>query len=454
MWPVRSNGVTKVFIGNVTGEHRRRNIGCKFTVKGSTDGTYTNSTGKLAIAPRAGSGHVLKAANANGVPRPGQQRRHPRFKGTYTVTTPTGKFKHQLVAHRLQWPCGIRPARPLCVQAASWRRRRRPVPAHDHQVRLGLGEVVVGRTVDVAAAQRAADTQLRVPGADEVTQPALAGVAAGLGRTCPRRGRARRRAARGVGAGAAARGRVAPGRRPRGPGPAPRVAARRLRTLADAAGGGAPARRRGRSWARSCPRLVAEQGAPGSLVGTVMAAADRRRRTRARERSPPFRADRAAVLGRSPWSPCSRTGVAEKVRVPLPLIVLVAARRRGQDRPVVACSEPASGGTDPDRRVDLHPVRRRDAHRRAPVPRGRRADRRRRSDRHVPHRRRRRGAAARRVRVELVHRAAHRDRDRADRSRGGVLGARVRARSPDAAARCSKASPARTTRSASRSCRA
>jgi hypothetical protein len=85
-------GVTKVFIGNVTA-NVSTNIGCKFTVKGATDGTYTNSSGKLAVAPRSGSGHVLKASNANasclGLVSNGDTL---VFKGTYTVATPTGKL--------------------------------------------------------------------------------------------------------------------------------------------------------------------------------------------------------------------------------------------------------------------------------------------------------------------------------------------------------------------------
>jgi hypothetical protein len=42
------------------------------------------------------------------------------------------------------------------------------VPAHDHEVRLGVGDVFVGGAVHVAAAERAADTQLRMAGADEI----------------------------------------------------------------------------------------------------------------------------------------------------------------------------------------------------------------------------------------------------------------------------------------------
>lgn len=86
------NGVTKVFIGNVTA-NVSTNIGCKFTVKGATDATYSNSTGKLSVAPRAGSGHVLKASNANasclGLVSNGDTL---VFKGAYTVSTPTGKL--------------------------------------------------------------------------------------------------------------------------------------------------------------------------------------------------------------------------------------------------------------------------------------------------------------------------------------------------------------------------
>jgi hypothetical protein len=82
-------GVTKVFIGNVTA-NVTTNIGCK----GSADGTYNNTTGKLAVAPRSGSGHQLKATNVNnsclGEVNNGDNL---VFKGTYTVTTSAGKIK-------------------------------------------------------------------------------------------------------------------------------------------------------------------------------------------------------------------------------------------------------------------------------------------------------------------------------------------------------------------------
>ena len=84
--------MTKVFIGSVLA-NVTTNFGCKFTVKGSADGTYTNSTGKLTLAPRAGSGHLLKAANVSNCL--GQVNNGDKlvFKGAYTVTTTAGKIK-------------------------------------------------------------------------------------------------------------------------------------------------------------------------------------------------------------------------------------------------------------------------------------------------------------------------------------------------------------------------
>jgi hypothetical protein len=71
------------------------------------------------------------------------------------------------------------------------------VPSHEREVLLCLGEILLGRPVDVAAAKGPADTQLRPAGADEIAQPALAGIAGVVvtSRTVPT-ARARSRSAR------------------------------------------------------------------------------------------------------------------------------------------------------------------------------------------------------------------------------------------------------------------
>lgn len=45
--------------------------------------------------------------------------------------------------------------------------------AEDDDLAFGFREILVGRTVHIAPAQRAADAQLRAPGADEVAQSTL-----------------------------------------------------------------------------------------------------------------------------------------------------------------------------------------------------------------------------------------------------------------------------------------
>ncbi|PZS27545.1 MAG: hypothetical protein DLM58_18665 [Pseudonocardiales bacterium] len=72
-------------------------------------------------------------------------------------------------------PVGVRQRRGVSTHAGS--RRRLPVSAHDHHVALGLGEILLGRAVDVAPAQSAADAELRATAADQVGQPAFAQVA-------------------------------------------------------------------------------------------------------------------------------------------------------------------------------------------------------------------------------------------------------------------------------------
>jgi hypothetical protein len=75
------------------------------------------------------------------------------------------------------------------------RGRGLPMPADDGQRLLGLGDVLVARTVDVTSTQCAAHPELRTAGADEIAQPAFAVVAIRPGSSsrrprgvgCPRR---------------------------------------------------------------------------------------------------------------------------------------------------------------------------------------------------------------------------------------------------------------------------
>jgi hypothetical protein len=88
-----STGVTKVFIGNVKANVSISLPGCTFTVTGSADGTYTNSTGALKLAPRAGSGHTLKASHVGSCAGQVQNGDVLVFMGTYKVNTASGKIK-------------------------------------------------------------------------------------------------------------------------------------------------------------------------------------------------------------------------------------------------------------------------------------------------------------------------------------------------------------------------
>jgi len=89
--PTSSTGVTKVRIGAVKA-HVTTNIGCTFNVVGQANGTYTNSTGKLAVASASSGTHVLKAANVTTANCLGQVQNGDIliFKATYAVTPATG----------------------------------------------------------------------------------------------------------------------------------------------------------------------------------------------------------------------------------------------------------------------------------------------------------------------------------------------------------------------------
>lgn len=85
-----ANGVTKVFISNV--KAKISSTACSLTLTGSADATYTNSTGKLAVKPRAGSGHKLKASNVSGCSGLITNGDVIAFVGTFRVSTPKGKL--------------------------------------------------------------------------------------------------------------------------------------------------------------------------------------------------------------------------------------------------------------------------------------------------------------------------------------------------------------------------
>ena len=142
-------------------------------------------------------------------------------------------------------------------------------------------------------------------------------------------------------------------------------------------------------------------------------------------------------------------GECPQLLVPAPAIFLILAAVASDLVPVARPPAHPRRPAARHGRADRHPVRRRHAHRLAPVPRrraGRGLDRRGRHGRH----RRRAGRAGALLfgfgwhsALLLGHRAGP------DRPRRGVLRARATARSAAAPARSSRASPAPTTRSAS-----
>ncbi|NEB22505.1 hypothetical protein [Streptomyces coelicoflavus] len=75
-----STGVTKGYVGNV-----KANVtagACKFTVTGKASGTYTNSTGILAINSTAGELVVTNPVNCGAIVTTATK---PTFKGNYAV---------------------------------------------------------------------------------------------------------------------------------------------------------------------------------------------------------------------------------------------------------------------------------------------------------------------------------------------------------------------------------
>jgi hypothetical protein len=88
-----SNGITKVHISNITA-HISSTVGCSLDVTGNADGTYNNATGKLTMAPRKGSGHVLTLSNvSSGCFGLLSNNDKATFQAAYVVKTANGKLK-------------------------------------------------------------------------------------------------------------------------------------------------------------------------------------------------------------------------------------------------------------------------------------------------------------------------------------------------------------------------
>ena len=227
------------------------------------------------------------------------------------------------------------------------------------------------------------------------------------------------------------------------PRPDPAAVPPGLRCAAGAAGA-FPFRRRS-SHLDTALGWTKKQGAPGSLVGTVSAAAPRTSRG---PRSP-LRADRAVLLSRRarcrPVQPAHRAAAH-----PGPAAGAGRVGDRGQAGSAAAHAARADRRRDPHRRADLHPVRRRHAHRRAPVPRRGRV----RSPSWASPARSSPPPAERRCCTTPSASTGSPPCWSPPRSPRPIPPSCSRcsasARSPGAAGRSSRASPARTTRSASR----
>ena len=87
------NGVTKISISNVLAHITTSFNGCKFDVKGTATGTYTNSSGKLAVNSATSGKSVLKAANVKSCFTLVNNGDILQFKATYVVSTKSGKIK-------------------------------------------------------------------------------------------------------------------------------------------------------------------------------------------------------------------------------------------------------------------------------------------------------------------------------------------------------------------------
>lgn len=87
------NGVTKVSISNVLAHVGTSLPGCKFDVVGTATGTYTNSTGKLAVNSATTGTRKLVAKNVGSCLGEVNNGDVLVFKATYTVTTASGKIK-------------------------------------------------------------------------------------------------------------------------------------------------------------------------------------------------------------------------------------------------------------------------------------------------------------------------------------------------------------------------
>ncbi len=83
-----AHGVTQVSLGAVT--MVLSSSTCTFTAGGAADGTYSNSTKKLDLQPRTGSGHSLKASRVSGCGGVVKNGDKITVVGVFTLSTPKG----------------------------------------------------------------------------------------------------------------------------------------------------------------------------------------------------------------------------------------------------------------------------------------------------------------------------------------------------------------------------
>ena len=86
-----ASGVTTGYLNNITVNVTSNPVGtCAFTVTGSVDGTYNNSTHILKVSTTAGTGHVLTISGVSGCFGLMANGDAASFNASYNVATPLG----------------------------------------------------------------------------------------------------------------------------------------------------------------------------------------------------------------------------------------------------------------------------------------------------------------------------------------------------------------------------
>jgi hypothetical protein len=85
-----ASGVTRVSVSAVS--LVLSSSPCTLTVSGAADGTYSNSTKKLDLQPRTGSGHSLKASHVSGCGGVVNNGDTITLAGVFTLSTPKGSL--------------------------------------------------------------------------------------------------------------------------------------------------------------------------------------------------------------------------------------------------------------------------------------------------------------------------------------------------------------------------